>query len=526
VALFAIALSSRYTLVSVSGARTSLSGWLARMGFADVARAERELASLGGAAAAGDGTPLLAALAAAADPDLALAGLALIAERDPGLVRVLDDDPAFRARLTGVLGVSKALADHLARHPGDAALLRGPDATRRPDAKALRSEFLRAVGANPDDAEPRAGQPAGGEDAAGPLAAAYHRRLLHLAARDVAGDAGVDAVAEELADLADAVLEAALAIARAELPPDSPRVRLAVVAMGKCGARELNYASDIDVIFVAEPYPREAAAEPAAGPGDDDAALKTATRLASGLVRVCERTTPEGSLFPVDPNLRPEGRQGPLVRTLASYRAYYRRWSVPWETQALLRAAFVAGDPDLGAAFIALADEMRYPDGGVADASVREIRRIKARMEAERMPRGMDRVLNLKLGPGGLTDVEWVAQLLQLRHAHAVPALRTTGTLPALQAASGAGLISAPDLAALTSAWTLATRIRDGVMLMRGRGSDAVPTATAELAVVAQLLGYPPDGSQQLAEDWRRISRQARNVMERLFYGWSEAHDA
>jgi glutamate-ammonia-ligase adenylyltransferase len=140
-------------------------------------------------------------------------------------------------------------------------------------------------------------------------------------------------------------------------------------------------------------------------------------------------------------------------------------------------------------------------------------------MEAERMPRGMDRALNLKLGPGGLADVEWVAQLLQLRHARAVPGLRTTGTLPALGAAREAGLVTAADVAALAAAWHLAARIRDGVMLMRGRGSDALPSAAAELAVVARLLGYPPDGSQQLIEDWRRASRHARNVMERLFYG-------
>jgi glutamate-ammonia-ligase adenylyltransferase len=207
------------------------------------------------------------------------------------------------------------------------------------------------------------------------------------------------------------------------------------------------------------------------------------------------------------------------VRTLASYRAYYRRWSVPWEAQALLRAAVVAGDAGLGAAFIAMADEIRYPDGGIAEDSVREIRRIKARVEAERMPRGKDPALNVKLGPGGLTDVEWVAQLLQLRHAYAVPGLRTTATLAALAAASAAGLVSAADAAVLTGAWQLAARIRDGVMLMRGRGSDALPSAAAELAIVARLLGYPPDSAQQLAEDWRRSSRHARAVTERLFYG-------
>ncbi|MGH2928481.1 MAG: DUF294 nucleotidyltransferase-like domain-containing protein, partial [Solirubrobacteraceae bacterium] len=313
----------------MSGARTSLSGWLARMGFTDVPRAERELAALG---MTDEGHPLLAAPAQAADPDLALAGLAQVAERNPGLVDVLRADPELRVRLSAVLGASKAMADHLVRHPEDVSVLRGGQARRRPDAKAVRAEFLRAVAVEP----PR--------DPVERLTAAYHRRLLHLAGRDLTGDATVDEVAEELADLADAVLEAALAIARAELPPDSAPVRLAVVAMGKCGARELNYASDIDVIFVAEPCDHDASS----GEPTDEAALKTATRLASGLIRACERTTPEGALFPVDPNLRPEGRQGPLVRSLASHLAYYDRWAKTWEFQALLKARPAAGDAALG----------------------------------------------------------------------------------------------------------------------------------------------------------------------------------
>jgi glutamate-ammonia-ligase adenylyltransferase len=140
-------------------------------------------------------------------------------------------------------------------------------------------------------------------------------------------------------------------------------------------------------------------------------------------------------------------------------------------------------------------------------------------MEAERMPRGIEPALHLKFGPGGLTDVEWVVQLLQLRHAGAMPELRTTRTLGALGAAVGAGLMSAADGDALTAAWLLATRIRDAVMLARGRASDTLPTAVPELSAVARLLGYPPDGYQELAEDWRRAARRARAVMERLFYG-------
>src|SRR6202012_2993169 len=220
------------------------------------------------------------------------------------------------------------------------------------------SELLRAVGANPDE---MADPVASGAGPTAALAAAYRRRLLSLAGLDLTGISSVDVVGEELADIAAAVLEAALAVARAELAPGAVPCRLAVVAMGKCGGRELNYASDVDVIFVAEPVKDE----------DETAALATAGRLAAGMIGVCARSTPEGSIFPVDPNLRPEGRAGPLVRTLASHRAYYERWAKTWEFQALLKARPVAGDLALGQEFLSLVEPMVWQvaerDGFVAD---------------------------------------------------------------------------------------------------------------------------------------------------------------
>jgi len=254
-------------------------------------------------------------------------------------------------------------------------------------------------------------------------------------------------------------------------------------------------------------------------PGADERqATDAAHAVAEELRALLTRPAPDPPLV-IDPGLRPEGRQGPLVRTLASYRAYYQRWSVPWEAQALLRAEAVAGDRRLGEEFAALADEFRYPEGGIPHSSVREIRRIKARMEAERMPRGTDPALHLKLGPGGLSDVEWVVQLLQLRHARAVPGLRTTQTMAGLTAAAEAGLVSSADVAALAGAWRLAARIRDAVVLVRGRAADVIPAQQSERAAVASILGYPPGSAQELVQDYRRAARRSRAVMERLFYG-------
>ena len=206
------------------------------------------------------------------------------------------------------------------------------------------------------------------------------------------------------------------------------------------------------------------------------------------------------------------------MRTIGSYAAYYERWSSAWEVQALLRAEPVAGDEDLGRRFVELIDPLRYPEGGIPDADVREIRRLKARMEAERLPRGADPGLHTKLGRGGLSDVEWVAQLVTLQHGREVPGLRTTRTLPALTAATDAGLLAVDDAESLASAWRIATRVRDAVMLVRGKAGDMVPTDARDLAAVSQVLGYRPGESGALLDDYRRVTRRARGVVERVFY--------
>jgi glutamate-ammonia-ligase adenylyltransferase len=315
-----------------------------------------------------------------------------------------------------------------------------------------------------------------------------------------------------LTSVTRATVETALAVAVRKISVELRRplpTRFAVIAMGRFGGHECGYGSDADVLFVHSPVPGRPERE----------ASDAAHAVAAELRRLLALPVPDPALV-VDADLRPEGRQGPLVRTLAAYRAYYRRWSAPWEAQALLRAEPAAGDAELGAEFIRMIAEFRYPLGGLDVMAVREIRRIKARMEAERIPRGADRALHLKLGPGGLSDVEWTVQLLQLRHAHAVPALRTTRTDEAMAAAVQDGLLSAGDATALMTAWILAARIRNAIVLVRGRPSDTLPARHGELTAVARLLGYPPgDAAQALEQDYRRAARRARTVMETLFYG-------
>jgi glutamate-ammonia-ligase adenylyltransferase len=447
---------------------------------------------------------MLGWFADAAQPDAGLLGFRQISDalgNSPWYLRLLRDNTTVARRMARLLAASRYATDLLLRQPEMVAIL-GEDAqlTPRP-AAALRAEAVAAVRRH-----------AGPPDAVSAVRALRRRELLRTATADLLGLSGVEETGEALTAVAGAAVSAALQVAirtaEAGQAGQGPLpTRLCVVAMGRFGGHETGYGSDADVMFVHDPVP---------GAGEQEAS-RAAHAVAEDLRALLARPAPDPPLL-IDPGLRPEGKQGPLVRTLASYRAYYERWSVPWEAQALLRAEPMAGDRALGARFTTLADKFRYPAGGIPEPSVREIRRIKARMEAERMPRGVDPALHLKLGPGGLADVEWVVQLLQLRHAHELPSLRTTRTMTGLAAATGAGLIEESDSAALGAAWRLAARIRDAVVLVRGRPSDTLPTRQSELASVASVLGYAPEAHQDLEQDYRRAARRARAVMERIFY--------
>jgi glutamate-ammonia-ligase adenylyltransferase len=315
-----------------------------------------------------------------------------------------------------------------------------------------------------------------------------------------------------LTELADATLASALTVARRTVAADLATTHLgldfAVIAMGRLGGQELGYGSDADVLFVFADRDL----------GDDAEALRRAHAIAERLRAMLATPSTDPPLL-LDANLRPEGRNGPLVRSLDSYAEYYARWSSIWEAQALLRARFCVGDPELAERFIAAIDPIRYPLGGLPPSDVVEIRRIKGRVDAERLPRGADPFTHTKLGRGGLADVEWTAQLLQLRFADEVPGLRNPGTLPAVWAAVQGGKISEDDAAALEAAWRLASRVRDAIMLVRDKADDQLPKQGRLLTAVGRVLGYPPGfDAGQLVDDYRRATRRARRVVESVFY--------
>ena len=486
---------------------------LARLGFPDVARAARLLGPdglrlwAGGPVDAG-AEAVVRTLGASANPDLALGALTRLVDavsKPAVLLAALRSDVALRERLVAVLACSTALGDHLVRHPRDWPLLGRPAfATTRPTAAALRQRLLTAVGATGE----RWGLPVApgdGVEQLDTLRAAYRSLLLDLAARDLAGDLLVDDVAGELADLAAAALDAALAIALAGLPAGAEPCRLAVIGMGKTGGRELNYVSDVDVVFAAEPVEG----------GDEAAALRSATLLANGIIRACGTATPEGALWPVDAALRPEGKAGPLVRTLASHEAYYRRWAKTWEFQALLKARPVAGDTALGDSYCALVAPLVWSAGERPDF-VEDVRAMKRRVEHSVPAAEAGR--QLKLAPGGLRDVEFAVQLLQLVHGRADEALRVRGTLEALDRLAAGGYVAEDDATALAAAYRFLRKVEHRLQLQKLRRTHTLPADPDALAWLARSLGYRRDPVAELHAEQARHAVEVRRLHEKLFY--------
>ncbi len=481
---------------------------LEALGFAEPAVALRHLEALteGVSRRATIQQTLLPAMlgwfADAADPDAGLLGFRQVSDRlgsTPWFLRLLRDEGQAAERLALLLASSRMVTDLLGRAPEAIRLLAADDELAPRTRTALESAFVATARRQQD-----------WEGAVVAVRGLRRTELLRVACADLLGLVDQQQVGAALSDVAAAVLAAALSTAMSKLQTERRAplpIRFAILAMGRLGGAEQGYGSDADVLFVHEALP---------GVGDSEAAT-VANDLAHEVRRLLALPAADPPLQ-LDADLRPEGKQGPLCRSLASYAAYYERWSHVWESQALLRATPLAGDAELHARFLELIAPLRYPPKGLSEQQVREIRRIKARMEAERLPRGVDPKLVLKLGPGGLSDVEWVAQLLQLQHAHDVPGLRTTSTLAALLAAEQAGLLDAADAEMLRAAWTLTAHVRNALVLVLGKAAVSLPSSGRVLDGVARTLGYPAGSQGDFLDDYRRATRRARAVVERVFY--------
>ncbi|WP_104200647.1 bifunctional [glutamine synthetase] adenylyltransferase/[glutamine synthetase]-adenylyl-L-tyrosine phosphorylase [Cryobacterium sp. Y29] len=421
-------------------------------------------------------------------------------------LRMLRDSSGAAERLTRVLSGSRYIGELLEKIPEAVAWLE--------DEADLQPRPLRAL---QDETRAVLGRHESPDAAATILRAARRREMLRLAFAALLGQIDLDQLGQGLTDVNATYIQGVIAAIRGgdllvQGGPDGSDdstsggdgIEFGVIGMGRFGGAELGFGSDADVMYVFR-----------AGSLDGEAANDRARYI----VRELNRLTEDGRLpLDLDIGLRPEGSNGPVVRSLDSYQAYYRRWSLTWEAQALLRGRGVAGDGALLRDFEAVADDVRYP-AAISEQAVREVRRIKARVENERLPQGADPNRHLKLGRGSLSDVEWLVQLLQLQHGAAIPALRTTSTLSALDEAVNAALIPAADAAVLRSAWVFASRARSAITLWTNHTSNVLPTDRAALEGIARVMEYPPGSGNQLEDDYLAVTRRSRAVFERLFYG-------
>ena len=479
------------SLAEGGGARLSIEAIRDRLrvlGFRDVERAARNLERL----VTGTSrraklvrilTPaLLRWLAGTPVPDEGLMSFARLTEALECRVDALGalrENPPGLAFLARVLGSGRLLGEVLLHVPEEIATIADPeDLGRGKGRDRLVHDAVASLGWR----EP--------ERRWDGLRRFKRREMLHVALADLAGKFDVETVGAGLSDLADACLEAALG------DLDIP---FAVIGMGKLGGRELNYSSDVDVMFV----------------HDSDQA--SGEKVAENLLRAVGEVTPEGQAFRVDPALRPEGKSGPLARSIDSYFEYYGRWAKPWEHQALIKARWVAGEATLGEDFVERTRDLAFP-AQLAPPALAEMRHLKARMEKERIARGTDPRRNFKLGPGGLSDIEFAAQILQRKYGGAISTLRTTGTVAALQAAAKEELLPESEAQILVDAYEFLMRLRNRVFFLLGRPNDVLSSRPGDLEAVGIAMGFEDQPRQELEEVYLRHTRRVRRIAQRVIF--------
>ncbi|GAA4472167.1 bifunctional [glutamine synthetase] adenylyltransferase/[glutamine synthetase]-adenylyl-L-tyrosine phosphorylase [Enteractinococcus fodinae] len=451
---------------------------------------------------------MLGWLASGPDPDGGLLGFRKLSESvgsSHWYLHMLRDSSAAGERLAHVLSSSRYIADMLEHTPQAAAWMDRDQDLMPLDLETIRTELSALLRRHPHL-----------PDAARYIRLVRRREILRISLADACKLVDQHQVSMALAAADQAAVEALLDVVhehvRQKWGIEVASANVAVIVMGRQGGYEAGYGSDLDAMFVHDP---------AEGVTSDEA-TRFSVEVAKALMSFMKMPTrPPIVLEPVleiDADLRPEGRRGPLVRSLDSYKAYYEQWADTWEVQALLKARAIAGPRYLQQAFVEWADAVRYQHG-LTSAQAQAIRRMKARVEAERLPRGADPVRHLKLGRGGLTDVEWLVQTLQLQHAPDYPELRTTNTLEALTAAKEAELLDPADADILIQAWSFATRIRSGILISTAKSSDVLPTNRDQLEALARWAGYDAGEIGEFEDDYLRITRHARTVFERVFYG-------
>jgi [glutamine synthetase] adenylyltransferase / [glutamine synthetase]-adenylyl-L-tyrosine phosphorylase len=447
------------------------------------------------------GPLLLDEIRALADPDLALKNMAsfiaAIGARTSFLA-LLEEHTATRRVLLRLFASSSYLSTVFIRHPDMLDTLVRSDLARLHKSSAELTSDLSGLIAAAEDFESRL-------DA---IRAFRHQEFLRIAIADLAGNLELDEIQVELTALAETVLREALSLAHGEVAARRAiptGLRLCAIAMGRLGAAEMSYNSDLDLIFVYH-VPDEVAS----------GGREAASRIVQRLIGVLEARTREGYAYRLDLRLRPSGNAGPLVASLDGFRDYHRQSSAVWERQALVRARVVAGDSSLAEEVETARREFVY-GRGLDAAAVSEIRAMRARMEHEIGAEDRAR-LNLKQGRGGLVDVEFITQMMALRYAIELPALRVRGTVALIRALGEAGLTAAGDAAHLEADYRFLSRLEDRLRIESDQAAWALPTAREQLTPIARRAGYSgANAAEQLLQELAQRRARIRATFDVCF---------
>lgn len=447
------------------------------------------------------GPRLLDEVAALPDPDLALLNLASFINAvgaRTSFLALLEHHPATRRMLLGLFASSSFLSGLFIRHPDMLDTLVRSDLARlrRPSAE-LEGELAELLSASADF-----------ENRLDALRAFGHQEFLRIAIADLAGNLGLEDVQVELTNLAEAQLRQALRLAIAEVTNRysvPSELRLCVIGMGRLGAAEMSYNSDLDLIFVYD-LPDE----------NSGAGHEIAARIMQKLIAVLEARTREGYAYKLDLRLRPSGNSGPLVTSLDAFRRYHRRSSAVWERQALVRARVIAGDEVLARKLEGAREEFVFGQP-LSASGVAEIAAMRARMEHEIGAENRQR-LNLKQGRGGLVDVEFMTQMLALRHGHKFQQLRQRNTTELIRALAETGLVEKANVASLEADYHFVLRLENRLRIETDQAAWALPIDDQHLTPIARRMGFDGGNSavRLLHEVEERRSR-IRGLFELLF---------
>lgn len=444
------------------------------------------------------------------NPDMGLLAWRRLAERFGGkntYLGFLRDSPSAAQRLCHVLADSRYLGDAMMQSMQSITWLGDDEALSARDRASLDMQTSAMVARYASNIA----------DFAQSLRALRRQEIERVALAWMCGLIDDDTSMLAMSDVFDAILDATLQWSMREavsvMNLNAPQAEIAIIALGRYGGKEVNFCSDADIMVIYKPV-------------GEDCDLNAAHRFAQKTVDIL-RNILQGPLtlepkIMVDLDLRPEGKDGPLVRSLESCEKYYRQWASTWEHQALLRARFAAGSKELADALLnGVVNELRYAANPLSESQLAEIRKLKARMEAERLPRGVSRDRHLKLGRGGLSDVEWTVQLMQLQYASKHESLRVVGTMQALKALQSEHFISDEDAEVLSRCWHMCSAVRNANFLWSGSmaRADIIPTDSYSLGGIATYLGYEPNQGRVFENDLLATMRQCREIMSRLFYG-------